>query len=109
MIDRISNKKSFILTQSHNIEYYLQSYSKKNTCIKDLNKSNITETKLKKANIRNNLFKWYFSENLNNSEEECIIFFKDKLKEIFVINDDIILEIKKCKKSVNYNSKLHKL
>ena len=74
MIDRNSNNKIFILTQSHNIEYYLHSYYKKNRCIKDLNKLNITENEWKKANIRNNLFKWYFWENGNNSE--ALIFSK---------------------------------
>lgn len=41
--------------QSHNIEYYLHSYYKKNRYIKDLNKSNITENEWKKIKYKKQL------------------------------------------------------
>ena len=42
-----------------------------------------------KEYIRCTLFKWYFNNYKNETEENCKIFFKEKLNKLFKINDDI--------------------
>ena len=49
-----------------------------------------------KEYIRCTLFKWYFNNYKNETEENCKIFFKEKLNKLFKINDDINKEIVKC-------------
>ena len=102
MINRIGDIKTFNLTKFHNLNYYEHTYYKTNKCINDLNKGAITKKEWENKNIRLNLFKWYFYAFKNDLEENCILFFKDKLKEIFVINDDIKTEIIRSKKSIQY-------
>jgi hypothetical protein len=45
--------------------------------------------------IRLSLFKYYFNKHSDGSEEDCKLFFKQYLKDIFNINDKINEEIKK--------------
>ena len=42
-----------------------------------------------KEYIRCTLFKWYFNNYKNETEENCKIFFKEKSNKSFKINDDI--------------------
>ena len=41
-------------------------------------------------------------------EDNCIEFFKNKLKYIFEVNEDILSEIRKSKFSSNYNKTCYK-
>lgn len=103
MINRIGDIKIFKLTKTLNLNCCCEhSYYKSNKCINDLNKSLITKTEQEKKNIRLNLLKWHFYEFKNDLEENYILFFKDKLKENFVINNDIKTEIIRSKKSIQY-------
>lgn len=57
---------------------------------------------MKRRKIRYNLFKAYFIKNHNSIDEECKLFFKKNLKDIFIVSDEINNEIKRCIFSVNY-------
>ena len=104
MILRADNKKFFKVTKLHTIDYYNHSYYIKKISPKDLLKGKITKEIWKKECIRYILFKWYFNNFKNENEENCKIYFKEILKNIFTVNDDITKEIIKCKNSINYTN-----
>ena len=96
MIDRHNENKIFTLTKEHNIKYIAHTYFKKNICIKKLLNSEIKKEEWEKEEIRLALFKYYFSNNISSNEENCKLFFKQYLKDLFIINEKIEEEIKKA-------------
>ena len=104
MIKRFDKSLLFQLTKEHSIDYYSHTYYKKIICAKDLLNENVTKDAWSKENLRYQLFKWYFYNYKDGSEESCKLFFKEKLKDISEINEQINKEIKKCKLSINYTT-----
>ena len=104
MIQRSDKKSIFNLTKLHSIDYYNHSYYINKIIPKDLLKGKITKDIWKKERNRYILFKWYFNNFKNETEENCKLYFKDKLHNIFRINDDVNKEISKCKNSINYTN-----
>ena len=102
MIKRKDNDKIFKLTKKHNLEYYKHPYYIKIVSLKNIIKDKITEEQWKEEKIRYNLFKTYFMKNPNSNDEECKMFFKIHLKEIFNVTEEINKEIKKSRMSANY-------
>ena len=105
MINRNNKKKEFILSKEHNIEYFNHSYFKNKKCMKKLLNNKINKEEWECDNIRYALFKYYFSQNLEATEEECKLYFKQYLKELFIVNKKIDEEIKKSKISSIYTNK----
>ena len=102
MIKRNDNEKKFKVTKKHNLEYYKHPYYIKYVSLKNIIKNNITDEQWKEEKIRYNLFKTYFIKNHNSNDEDCKLFFKEHLQNIFVISDEINKEIKKSRISANY-------
>ena len=101
-IKRDDKNKIFILSKAHSLNYYRHNYYLKNISADRLIKGELTKSEWEIENIRYNLFKWYFKNNYNSSEENCKLFFKEKLKNVFEIDSKIENEIKKSKFSINY-------
>ena len=57
-------------------------------CQKVLN-NDIKKEEWENEGIRISLFKYYFSINIDSNEENCKLFFKQYLKDLFIINDKI--------------------
>ena len=95
MIKRKDNDKIFKLTKKHNLEYYKHPYYIKIVSLKIIIKDKITEKQWKEEKIRYNLFKTYFMKNPNSNDEECKMFFKNHLKEIFNVTKKLIKKLKK--------------
>ena len=97
MISRINKLKIFNITKQHNIPYYNHSYYKKNIYIKKLTNYNFSKEEWNEVSIRNSLFKWYFLNNLESTEENCKLYFKQYLKDIFIVSDSKTMKLKKVK------------
>ena len=81
--DRKKNeKKLFKLTKLHTIDYYNHSYYINKVSPKDLLNGKIKKELWNKEYIRCTLFKWYFDNFKNVTEENCKLFFKEKLNKI---------------------------
>ena len=78
------------------MDYYNNLYYINKVSPKALLNGKIKKEILAKEYIRCTLFKWYFNNYKNETEENCKIFFKEKLNKLFKINDDINKEIVKC-------------
>ena len=104
MIDRVDDRLSFKLTKEHNIEYINHTYYKKTLCSKNLLNGNLTKKEWSNEKIRYELFKYYFINNRNATNESCKIFFKELLKDKFGYTNEIDNEIKKCKLSIDYTN-----
>ena len=87
VIKRFDKSLLFQLKKKHSIDYYSHTYYKKIICDKDLLDENVTKDAWSKENLRYQLFKWYFYNYKDGSEESCKLFFKEKLKDIFEINE----------------------
>ena len=105
MINRHNINKIFRVTKSHTIEYYRHSYFKNSISIEKLLNGTISKEKYDKIDIRYKLFKWYFDNNLYKNELDCIEFFRQKLKDIFEINEDVKIEIKNAKINARYKNR----
>ena len=96
MINRNDNQLIFRLTKNHDIDYLNHTYYIKSVCPNNLIKWNLTKEEWSKENIRNVLFKTYFINNKNATNESCKLYFKERLKEIFEDTQETGNEIKKC-------------
>ena len=104
MINRLLKDKIFNLTKKHKFEYYKHSYYKSKYSYNLILEGKITKQDLQNEEIRYNLFKIYFEENIFNNENQCIEFFKNKYMEKFNITEDISNEIKNAKRNVKYKN-----
>ena len=71
-------------------------------------KGEITKKEWDDEKIRFNLYKWYFNNYKDNTEDECKEFFKSKLNKIFKDDENTLIEIKKCKFSAKYTKTCYK-
>ena len=97
--------KFFIFSKDHNIKYICHTYYRTKICVKKLLNNGIKKEEWENEDIRISLFKYYFSINIDSTEENCKLFFKQYLKDLFIINDKIEKEIKKCKFSSTHTNK----
>ena len=83
MINRNHNQLVFRITKNHNIDYLNQTYYINFIGPHNLIKGTLTKEKWSKEKIRNVLFKTYFINKKNASNETCKLYFKDRIKEVF--------------------------
>lgn len=98
---------NFYISKKHSIEYYELNYFKSiiNRYIRE-NKNSKTEkwnNKIKRIYIIKN----YFKEFKTNNVMDCLNYFKEKLKNIKISEEDkdLIVEIKTCKNIISYKFK----
>ena len=108
MIPRNNPNNIIKITKEHIINYYNHAYYIKSISQNNLIKGIITKKEWNSEKIRFNLYKWYFHNYKDNTEDECKEYFKNKLKSIFKENEDTLTEIKKCKFSSNYTKICYK-
>ena len=90
MLNRKDNNLKFILSKEHSIEYYKHSYFKNYKSYQNLINGKLKKEEWDNDSIKSILIKNYFIENINATEEECIIFFKNRLLNIYNKSDNNI-------------------
>ena len=103
MIERNDKLQKFKITKIHDLPYYKHIYFIKAVSPRKLINEQFKEEEWKNEKIRINLFKWYFLNNKEDTEETCKHYFTKYLKNIFNLNEVIKKGIKKSRLAMNYS------